>query len=148
MSASNPLPEATRLTLTHRPMWRLAAYLWVMPVSLPALLLALVARASGARLCWRDGVLEACGGFLPVLLVRVYPPMPIAAITLGHVVLARHTADLERTRTHERVHVRQYERWGGFFPLVYVGASLVVLLSGGDPYRDNPFEREAFGRET
>jgi hypothetical protein len=44
--------------------------------------------------------------------------------------------------------VRQYERWGGFFPLVYVGASLVVLLSGGDPYRDNPFEREAFGRET
>jgi hypothetical protein len=129
-------------------MRRLVAYLWAMPVSLPALCLALLALASGAQLHWRDGVLEACGGFLPVLLARMYPPMPIVAITLGHVVLAQHEADLERTRPHERVHVRQYEQWGGFFPLVYLGASLVVLLRGGDPYRDNPFEREAFGRET
>jgi hypothetical protein len=124
---------------------RLAAYLWVMPVSLPALLLALLARAGGAQVRWREGVLEACGGFLPALLATVYPPMPIAAITLGHVVLAQHQEDLERTRAHERVHVRQYERWGGFFPLIYLSASFAVMLRGGDPYRDNPFEREAFG---
>jgi hypothetical protein len=80
-----------------------------------------------------------------MLLARGYPPMSITALTLGHVVVAQHPADLERTRTHERVHVRQYERWGGFFPLLYLGASLVVLLRGGDPYHDNPFEREAFG---
>jgi hypothetical protein len=125
-------------------MRRLAVYLWVLPVSLPALLLAVAARVSGARLCWRDGVLEACDGFLPTLLSRCYPPMPIAAITLGHVVLAQRASDLERTRDHERVHVRQYERWGGLFPFAYLGASLAILLSGGDPYRDNPFEREAF----
>jgi len=130
-------------------MLRLAAYLWAMPVSLPALALALLAKASGARLRWHDGVLEACGGFLPALLGRMYPPMPIAAITLGHVVLARHADELERTRRHERVHVRQYEQWGGFFPLVYLGASLVVLLGGGHPYRDNPFERAArMGEES
>jgi hypothetical protein len=123
---------------------RLAVYLWVMPVTLPAMLLALAARMSGARLSWRAGVLEACDGFLPWFLSRVYPPMPIAAITLGHVVLAQRGGDLERTRAHERVHVRQYERWGGLFPFVYLGTSLVVLLRGGDPYRDNPFEREAF----
>jgi hypothetical protein len=124
---------------------KFATYLWVMPISLPALLLALLARAGGAKVRWRDGVLEACGGFLPALLARVYPPMPIAAITLGHVVLAQHQGDLERTRAHERVHVRQYERWGGLFPLIYLGASFAVMLRGGNPYRDNPFEREAFG---
>jgi hypothetical protein len=73
--------------------------------------------------------------------------MSIAAITLGHVVLAQRQEDLDRSRRHERVHVRQYERWGGLFPLIYLGASLVVLLRGGNAYRDNPFEREAFREE-
>jgi len=118
-----------------------------MPVTLPALLFALVARLSGARLRWQAGVLEVSDGVLPWLLARVYPPMPIAAITFGHVVLAQRAADLERTRVHERVHVRQYERWGGLFPFLYLGASLVALLRGGDPYRDNRFEQEAFGDE-
>lgn len=119
-------------------------YLWVAPVSLPAALLALAARAGGARLEWREGVLEACGGPLPAILSRIYPPLPIAAITLGHVVLGQHPAELERTRAHERVHVAQYERWGPLFPLFYLGASAVAWLQGGDPYRDNRFEREAF----
>ena len=116
----------------------------MLPVTLPAVCLALIARASGSRLGWHSGVLEASGGGLPRVLSRVYPPMSIAAITLGHVVLAQRAVDLERTRAHERVHVRQYERWGGLFPLLYLGASLVALLKGGDPYRDNRFEREAF----
>ena len=90
-----------------------------------------------------EGVLEACGGFLPVLLSRIYPPMSISAITLGHVVLARSRADLEQTRSHERVHVDQYERWGAFFPFLYLGASLAMLLRGWHAYHDNPFEREA-----
>jgi hypothetical protein len=121
----------------------LLRHLWVAPVSVPAAGIALLARLAGGALEVREGVLEAYGGFLPVLLGRVYPPMPIAAITLGHVVLARTRVELEQTRTHERIHVRQYERWGPLFPLVYLGASLVALLQGRHAYDDNVFEREA-----
>jgi len=77
------------------------------------------------------------------LLARMYPPMAIAAITFGHVVLAQAAEDLAQTREHERVHVRQYERWGLLFPLLYLGASLAAALRGADPYLDNRFEREA-----
>ncbi len=118
-------------------------YLWVAPVSAPAAAIALLARLSGGRVELREGVLESCGGFLPAVLSRIYPPMSIAAITLGHVVLAQTAADLEETRTHERVHVRQYERWGALFPLLYLGASAAMLLRGRHAYHDNPFEREA-----
>ncbi len=122
---------------------RALLYLWVSPVSAPAAGVALLARLGGGVVQVREGVLEACGGFLPVVLGRIYPPMSIAAITLGHVVLARTHDDLEQTRAHERVHVRQYERWGAFFPLLYLGASFSAVLRGGHAYYDNPFEREA-----
>ena len=125
----------------------IAAYLWAGPVTLPAMGLAFLARLTGSTVGWHTGVLEACDGLLPAVLSRIYPPMSIAAITLGHVVLAQHAAELERTRTHERVHVRQYERWGGFFPFLYLGESLWELLRGRDPYRENRFEREAFDTE-
>ncbi len=71
-------------------------------------------------------------------------PVPAAAMTLGHVVLGCTIADLERTRRHERVHVRQYERWGPCFLPAYFGASLVLKLMGRDAYRGNPFEIEAY----
>ena len=40
--------------------------------------------------------------------------------------------------------MRQYERWGPFFIPAYLAASLWMLVTGRDPYRENPFEREAF----
>jgi hypothetical protein len=40
--------------------------------------------------------------------------------------------------------VRQYERWGILFPILYVASSAIALLRGGSAYRDNVFEREAF----
>jgi hypothetical protein len=122
---------------------RLLAYVWAAPVSVPAAALAALAAGGGSRLAWRDGVLEASGGPLRVLLSRGYPPMSIAAITLGHVVLAQSEADLDSTRDHERVHVAQYERWGALFPALYLGASLLALLQGEEAYRGNHFEREA-----
>lgn len=121
-------------------------YLWAGPVTLPAIVVALLARLGGARLAWHNGVLEVSEGPLPWCLAHLYPPMPIAAITLGHVVLAQRADDLTRTRRHERIHVRQYERWGPFFPVLYLGESLLLLLRGRDPYRENRFEVEAFGR--
>lgn len=121
----------------------LVRLLWPLPVTLFGALCAGVARQFGARVALRDGVLEACGGPLSPVLRRVYPPMSIAAITLGHVVLAQDEVQLELTRAHERVHVRQYERWGALFPVVYLAASGVALLQGREAYRGNLFEREA-----
>ena len=69
------------------------------------------------------------------------------AITFGHVVLARDAAALRSTRNHERVHIRQYERWGPLFIPLYLAASAWALASGRDPYRNNPFEREAMDLE-
>ena len=117
--------------------------LWVLPVSLPAAALALLGRATGGHLALQDGVLEAAGGVLPPVLTLLNPRLRIAAITLGHVVLARTRDDLERTRTHERVHVRQFERWGPLFPLLALGAGAVMFLRGRRAYWDNPYEQEA-----
>jgi hypothetical protein len=120
--------------------WR---YLWVAPVSLVGGLLALLARLTGGGVTRHTGVLEAWGGGPGWALHRLVPGLPIAAITLGHVVLATGPGELERTRSHERVHVRQFERWGALFPLLYLGASGVALLRGRDFYADNVFEVEA-----
>ena len=47
-------------------------------------------------------------------------------------------------RDHEMVHVRQFERWGPLMGPAYLGCSLALWLLRRRPYRDNPFEREAF----
>ncbi|MEO8636773.1 MAG: hypothetical protein ABI587_15970 [Gemmatimonadales bacterium] len=127
---------------------RVLRILWPLPVTLLGAAGAGVARLFGARVALHDGVLEASGGPLGMVLHRMYPPMSVSAITLGHVVLAQDEACLTRTRAHERVHVRQYERWGFLFPLVYVAASGVALLQGREGYRGNWFEREAEGVEA
>jgi hypothetical protein len=122
------------------------AYLWAAPVSaaaLPALPLAL-ATGGSARIL--DGVLEIEGGALSALLHAV-PGFPISAITLGHVVLAADAGEHARCRAHERIHVRQYERWGLLFPLLYLGSSAAAFLAGGSAYRDNVFEKAAFRAE-
>lgn len=120
-------------------------YLWASPVTVPAMVLALLARCQGGEAAVVDGVIEAHGGLVTRLLERGTPWVrPISAITLGHVVLGRDGSCLRRTRAHERVHVRQYERWGPAFIPAYVLASVAAGLRGCDPYRDNPFERQAF----
>lgn len=95
------------------------------------------------------GVLEAHGGALGMLLRRGLPgARGIEALALGHVLLARDAAALERWRAHERVHVRQCECWGPLFLPAYACASAWALLRGGHPYRDNAFEREARAAES
>lgn len=122
---------------------RVARYAWTAPWTLLGWALTPVVRVTGGSARWADGVLELEGGFLTRVLPRLAPGRSIAAMTLGHAVVAVDRSTLDRTRAHERVHVRQYERWGPFFPLVYGLASLAAWLPGGDPYHDNRFEREA-----
>ncbi len=68
---------------------------------------------------------------------------PFAAITLGHVIVGTHPAELQRLRAHEQVHVHQCERWGLFFLPAYLLAGAWQWLHGRHAYRDNPFEVEA-----
>jgi hypothetical protein len=120
-------------------------YLWVLPNSVLGLLSFALGLLAGARGRWVDGVLEVSGPGVCALLELMPARHPIAAITLGHVVLGRDPGCLERTRAHERVHVGQYQRWGPAFLPAYLLASLLARLSGGDAYLDNRFERQAYG---
>jgi len=122
---------------------RLLGYLWAAPVTAVAMLFVPLAYLTGGRAQVVRGVVEVHGGFVGLLLRRGLV-RPAAAMTLGHVILGRDRDCLERSRNHEHVHVRQYERWGILMIPVYLAASAVLYLKGLDPYLDNPFEREAF----
>ena len=122
----------------------LLRYLWAFPATLVGLLLAALALAGGGRARLRGGTLEVAGGALGRGLASLDPRWSFSAITFGHVIYAIDPALLEGCRAHERVHVRQYERWGMLFFPLYLGSSLLALARGEDPYRDNRFEREAF----
>lgn len=125
-------------------MIRACLYLWALPVTLLGVLIALLARASGGVVHRVGGVLEAAGGWPAWLLRRGFPfSGEVAALTLGHVVFGVSADALDATRAHERAHVRQFERWGVLLLVLYPLAGLVAWLSGGHPYRDNVFEREA-----
>jgi hypothetical protein len=119
---------------------RLLRYGWALPATLVGATTALVAWALGARVSLLDGLVEVVGGRLGRALAR---RSRFVAITLGHVVLACDRRSLERCRAHERVHVRQYERFGAAFFVLYAGSSAWQWLRGRDAYLDNAFEREA-----
>jgi len=123
---------------------RALAYGWALPTTALGLALVAVALATGAGALVVEGVVEAHGGILDAFLRRCVPLRGRAsAMTLGHVVVGRDPDALARTRAHERVHVRQVERWGPFFVPAYMIASLMVAIRGGHYYIDNRFERDA-----
>ena len=125
--------------------WTPILYVWAFPGSCVGLLLVVVAWSTGGGVQIVDGVVEAYGGRLTEILRKPFwISGPIAAITFGHVVLGCDPITLQRTRRHERVHVRQYELWGPFFIPAYVLASLWIGCRGGNAYLDNPFEVEAY----
>jgi hypothetical protein len=130
-------------------MLRVLLYLWPLPVTLLGILVALIARSSGGLLQRVDGVLEAAGGWPARVLRHGFPfSGAVAAITLGHVVVGVSLDALTATRAHERAHVRQFERWGVLMLVLYPLAGLIAWLRGGNPYRDNVFEREARAAEN
>lgn len=124
------------------------ALLWAAPWTLVGLLFGFVAVLSGGGARRSGRVLEFHGGWLRWILGRVPIVGGAAAMTLGHCVIARTTADLDRCRRHELVHVAQYERWGPLFVPAYFACSAWMWLHGYDPYLDNPFEEEAYGIES
>jgi len=120
------------------------AILWAGPWTLFGLGIGVLALLTGGRVRRSGRVLEFWGGFAATYLRRFPLVRGASAVTFGHTVLARDPKALETTRPHERVHVRQYERWGPLFVPAYLFHWARLRLTGKDPYRDNPFERQAF----
>lgn len=108
----------------------LLQYLWALPMTIVGLVLSLVFLPYKAR--WRDGALEAEVVWLPGFY----------GMTVGFLVLlgpGHHDATIR----HEHVHVKQAKEWGPLHPIAYGLASLWVLVTGGNVYKDNVFERQA-----
>ena len=120
------------------PLRRWVVRLWASPNTLIGLALGLLLVPFGARLRIVNGVIE-------IAALRHAPRCrwPFAAITFGHVILGTHAQELQRLRAHERVHVRQCERWGPLFLPAYALAGVWQWMRGRRAYWDNPFEVEA-----
>jgi hypothetical protein len=124
--------------------WRIA---WASPWTLFGLVVGVAMLICGGGHMRRSGRVIELSGRGPAWFLLYFPFVAGAsAVTLGHVVLARSTSDMDACREHEMVHVRQYERWGLLFVPAYLLCWLVLTLRGRSGYWDNPFEREAYGR--
>lgn len=145
MSRPGPNPPAAPRSPRSLP-GRTLRYLWAAPATAAGLALAVPALALGARARVVRGAIEVAGGRLARGAFALPGRYRFGAITFGHVIIGRDESVLAACRDHEHVHVRQYERWGALFFPLYLGSSLVQLVRGRDPYLDNHFEREAFGR--
>lgn len=117
-------------------------YLWAAPCTLVGLVLTAPAFLVGAIARRVDGVIEIA---TPAAMQgsRWLEALPFNAITFGHVVFATSVMELERLRSHEHAHVRQYEQWGVAFFLAYPASSMWHWLRGGRAYGDNWFEVQA-----
>ncbi len=125
---------------------RLLAVLWASPYTLLGLFLGLVGLCTGGHARIRGRVIEFYGGGVKWLLQQFFFGEGAMAFTLGHTVLGQTDAALDISRNHEMVHVRQFECWGLLMGPAYLGCSLVLWLRRRRPYRDNPFERQAYAQ--
>jgi hypothetical protein len=119
-------------------------YAWASPNTAIGLVVGGLGMLLGAGVRVVEGVIEFSGGRLGALFASPAARCPFRAVTLGHVVLGTDAATLDCARSHEQVHVRQYERWGPFFLPAYLLSSLWQLACGRRCYRDNWFERQAY----
>ena len=133
----------SNLAFVNAPL-RLLAMLWASPYTLLGLGLGMIGICTGGRVRIRSRVLEFYGGGVKWLLQQFFFGEGAMALTLGHTILGQTDAALDICRAHELVHVRQFEWWGPLMGPAYLGCSLVLWLMRRRPYRDNPFERQAY----
>lgn len=127
-------------------MWRWVKVAWAAPCSIVGLLLGgwvVLLGGSAGRI---EGTLEFAYRQSHAQCGRYSRKLPYRAITFGHVIVAVTEAELGRCRRHERVHVKQYERWGPFFFVAYAASSAWQLINRRRPYWDNYFEVQARNR--
>ena len=133
-------------------MLRWITWIWALPITLPGLMLWLLARlrfgGSNARVVWVQGLpVFSVQGSCARKFLQFYPFFEPDALCIGCVVLARDEDMLKHLWVHELVHVRQAQRWGILFPVLYLAASAWAACRGRDAYYDNPFEQEALQAE-
>src|SRR5438874_2155243 len=110
--------NGTRVGAPRSVISRFAHYVWAAPCTAAGLCLVAPAFLLGARAQVVKGVIEVAVSAHrePGTVLRA---LPFNAITFGHVVVATTRSELQRLRTHEHEHVRQYERWGALFFAAY-----------------------------
>ncbi|MFK7736539.1 MAG: hypothetical protein AB8B50_10940 [Pirellulaceae bacterium] len=123
---------------------KLLLVLWASPYSALGVCIGLLGCATGGKGRLRDSALEFYGGGTRWMVRRLPLGDRTAGITLGHVILGQEDKMLVQIGAHERVHVRQFERWGPLMGPAYLIASLWAWGRGGDAYWDNVFEKEAY----
>jgi hypothetical protein len=123
---------------------RFLKYTWALPNTMLGLSFIPLTLVSGGRVRVERGAIEVYGGFTRFFLSRCLL-IGAAAMCLGHVILGRDRDCLDRSRNHEHVHVRQYERWGPLMLPVYFLFSFLAWRRGEHFYLGNRFEREAYG---
>jgi hypothetical protein len=126
------------------PLFTIYRLLWAAPCSLLGLMIAAALMLAGGRMRYSKGALECALGNESAFAEYMLRHQNTVAFTMGHVILAWRAEDLQRWHAHERVHVKQYERWGVLMLLAYPAASLWAWLQGKDPYSANHFEQEAY----
>ena len=122
-------------------MWpiKLLAYAWAFPTTALGLLFVPDGLLTG-QVRRVQGVLEVHGRLTRFFLTHcTLLEGGASAMTLGHVVIGRDRRLLDESRSHERVHVRQCERWGPLFIPAYL-AFLPFAWGCGPRYDDNPFD--------
>jgi hypothetical protein len=117
---------------------------WAAPYSLIGLMIGAVGLCTGGHVRIRGRVVEFYGGAVRWVVRHLPHGEFTLAITLRHTILGQTDAALDISRKHEMVHVRQFERWGPLMGPAYLLCAFVLYLIGRRPYRDNPFEREAY----
>ena len=124
--------------------FKILKILWAAPYTILGLFFGCLGLLTGGKLHKSAGAIEFYGGAVGWFLRRL--PIRPSAMTLGHTIVGLTKSDLDRTRAHEMIHVRQYERWGFFFVPAYFLASLIAWWQGKNYYRDNAFEVEAYSK--
>jgi hypothetical protein len=122
---------------------RIAKLAWAAPCSLLGLVAALPVLLCGGQARRVAGTLEITLRHCEDDCPSVARLLRFRAITLGHVILAVGRTDLDTLRSHERVHVGQYERWGILFFAAYAASGLWQWLHGRSAYWHNHFEVQA-----
>jgi len=119
---------------------RILGYVWASPATSFGILFAATSLLTGGSVRMREGIIAVSCGASAMLLYPSWFHRGGAAMTFGHVIIARDEKCLNQSWNHERHHVRQFEQWGLFLSPACWLVSFVLRFRGYDPYLDNPFE--------
>jgi hypothetical protein len=122
---------------------KFAKILWAAPCTVVGLAIAVIPLMMGGKVKYSAGALEATYRRTQAGCGRFARRLPFRGIVFGHVILAVTAEELQSIGPHERVHVKQYERWGPLFFIAYGASSLWQALKRRNPYWDNHFEVQA-----